>query len=73
MPGRLLSFVVTFCDPHSSATSLPKQAVLPTLNFTKLMVLGIFHPAAVYMHRRGESSFVFSFQFFLSSPFLCHS
>lgn len=42
MPGRLLSFVATFCDLHSSDTSLPKQAVLPAVNSTKLLLWGCF-------------------------------
>lgn len=69
MPGRLLSFVAPFCDLHShSDTSLPKQAALPALNFTKLLLMGISHPGAVYMNRRGESSLYPAFSSFCPLP-----
>lgn len=53
MPGRLLSFVVTFCDLHSSDTSLPKQAVMPALNFIKLVLIVGFDLIVLCVHSMG--------------------
>lgn len=70
MPGRLLSFVVTFCDLHSSDTSLPKQVLMPTLNFIKLMPVVVFDLIVACVHRRGRVFYVWLLGFTLTHFFV---